>query len=224
MKSNYYKLTLCVIFLSCNLCRYSISQGIIKPGDAQWMTAGRGIIHEEYLSPDFLTTGGILEMAQLWVNLPAKDKMTKPRYQEVLSDQIPELPLTDEAGTLRVIAGMFDGVKGSAKTFSPIDVWDVKLKTTCDLIMPDGYNTILFVRKGSVRVAGESTLAEQQIVLMSKDGNQVKLEALKEDTQILVLSGMPLDEPIEQMGPFVMNTRKEIQQAVKDYQDGKMGR
>ena len=198
--------------------------GTIGPGDVQWMTAAKGIIHEEFHSEAFARSGGALEMVQLWVNLPAKDKMTDAGYQTILDGDIPTLPLADNAGSLRLIAGEFDGVKGPARTFTPIDVWDMRLKAgrSVTLDLHAGRNTALVVLRGTVRINGTEVAREGQLALFERDGTQLRLES-SDDAMVLLLSGEPIDEPIVGHGPFVMNTEQEIHQAFADYQSGQFG-
>ena len=199
--------------------------GVIGPGDVQWMTAASGILHEEFHSEAFARSGGPLEMVQLWVNLPAKDKMSAPGYQGIVDQEIPDLALKDDAGRLRLIAGEFEGKRGPAHTFTPIDVWDIRLNagksTTLDL--HPGRNTALVVLHGAVEVNGQEMVREGQLALFERDGSQIRLEA-NNDAVLLILSGEPIDEPIVGHGPFVMNTDAEIQQAFVDFQSGKFGR
>ena len=200
------------------------NKGVIGPGDVQWMTAASGIVHEEWLNPPFNARGGVLEMAQLWVNLPAKDKMTPPRYQEIVNAQIPAI--TAEGGArVRVIAGQFAGVSGPAMTYSPINVWDVQMKATqsLDLTVEAGDTTLFAVLKGSVRVNGADSIASPALVILDRDGTLAKLEAL-EDASVLVLNGEPLNEPVVGYGPFVMNSQTDIMQAMRDFQSGKFVR
>ena len=189
------------------------------------MTAASGILHEEFHSESFARSGGTLEMVQLWVNLPAKDKMAEAGYQGIVDRDIPELALKDGAGRLRLIAGEFDGQRGPARTFTPIDVWDIRLNagksTTLDL--HQGRNTMLVVLHGAVEVNGQEVVREGQMALFARDGSQVRLEA-NNDAVLLILSGEPIDEPIVGHGPFVMNTEAEIHQAFIDFQSGKFGR
>lgn len=197
------------------------NSGKIGSGDVQWMTAARGILHEEMHSRDFTQKGGTLEMIQLWVNLPAKHKMDAPRYQGILSRDIPIAPLVDNAGQVRVIAGEFEGIAGAASTFSPVNMWDVRLnaesKTTFDI--PDGFTTALLVLKGVVKINDSESLSEKEIALFERKGETITVEATRESI-LLLLSGEPIDEPIAGYGPFVMNTQEEIKQAVKDFQSG----
>lgn len=198
--------------------------GTIGPGDVQWMTAAKGILHEEFHSEAFAKRGGALEMVQLWVNLPAKDKMSDAGYQTILDGDIPALPLANGAGCLRLIAGEFDGHTGPARTFTPIDVWDLRLNggkaVTFDL--QAGRNTALVVLKGTVQVNGGELAREGQLVLFERDGEQISLES-NADAMVLLLSGEPIDEPIVGHGPFVMNTEQEIHQAIADFQSGQFG-
>jgi len=198
--------------------------GHIGPGDVQWMTAAGGILHEEFHSEDFARTGGTLEMVQLWVNLPARDKNAPAAYQTLLNRDIPTLGLPDNAGSLRVIAGGYGDAKGPARTFTRIDVWDVRLNqgTQTALDIPEGHTAILVVLKGTVQVNGDAVAREGQFVLLDREGGGIALEA-NNDASLLVLSGEPIDEPVVMHGPFVMNTSDEIRQAIVDFQNGKFG-
>lgn len=198
--------------------------GRIGPGDVQWMTAGDGILHEEFHSPDFSRSGGTLHMAQLWVNLPARDKRTAPAYQTLLAADIPQIALPDDAGTLRVIAGRYDGYTGPAHTFSPLDVWDLRLNPgrPLDLRIKPGRNTALVVLRGSLRLGSGESLREGQLALFDRRGDSVQLEA-DSDALVLLLAGDALDEPIVGYGPFVMNSDSEIQQAIDDFREGRFG-
>lgn len=200
------------------------SGGVIGPGDVQWMTAGSGILHEEFHSPAFSEKGGTLEMVQLWVNLPAKDKSTPPNYQSITDADIPVVPLPDNAGQVRVIAGEMDGTKGPAHTYSPLRVLDMRLnaQSVTNLTLPDGWNTALVVLKGTVLVNGQEVAREAQLVVLDAKGETVTLEA-NNDAVVLVLSGEPLNEPVVGYGPFVMNTREEIKEAIDDFNQGKFG-
>lgn len=199
--------------------------GIIGPGDVQWMTAASGILHEEFHSEAFARSGGALEMVQLWVNLPAKDKMAKPGYQGILDREIPQLALKDNAGTLRLIAGEFDGTRGPARTFTDIDVWDIRLNAgkSATFDLPAGRNSALVVLHGTVEVNGAQAVGEGQLALFEREGTQIKLHA-SHDVVLLILSGEPIDEPIVGHGPFVMNSEAEIHQAFSDFRSGKFGR
>ena len=198
--------------------------GVIGRGDVQWMTAGGGILHEEFHTERFTTTGGPFEMAQLWVNLPAKDKMTAPGYQAITDAQIPQVTLAHDAGLVRVIAGEFAGTKGPASTFSPMNVLDVRLTAgaAVDLPQPQGWSTIVVVMSGTVQINGEQVLRAKEMATLSRTGTDVHIEA-NGDVKLLLLSGLPLDEPIEGHGPFVMNTKAEIIEAMRDFNAGKFG-
>ncbi|QBR01643.1 pirin family protein [Paraburkholderia pallida] len=202
------------------------SGGQIGPGDVQWMTAGAGILHEEFHSRTFAKAGGTLEMVQLWVNLPAKDKMTAPGYQSIVASQIPSIDLPEGAGHVRVIAGNFAGKVGPAHTFTPMDVWDVRLNAGrgATLTLPPGRTLALVVLRGQVRVNGdERVISDAQLVLLAQEGTDVELDAIS-DAIVLVLSGEPIDEPVVAHGPFVMNTTEEIREAVEDFNSGRFGR
>ena len=215
------------------------NSGVIKELDVQWMTAGRGIIHEEYHSKDFTREGGVMEMVQLWVNLPKKHKMTKPRYQSITKDKIPVVPLplgvaedAEKLGTARIIAGSLGDTKGPAKTFSPVELYDISLPragSQVDIPFQSDHNAIVFVRRGRISIHSEEDkeekLGPQDVALMSMDGgNTIRVRAEKSDTSILVMGGEPIDEPIANMGPFVMNTQQELDQAITDYRMGKFGK
>jgi redox-sensitive bicupin YhaK (pirin superfamily) len=198
--------------------------GLIGPGDVQWMTAASGIQHDEFHSAEFTRTGGTLEMVQLWVNLPAKDKNAAPDYQTILDRDIPSVDLPDAAGTLRVIAGEYEGRRGPARTFTPIDVWDVRLRSNhaTRLTLPEGHTLVVVVLRGTVLVNGSDVAREAQSVLFDRHGGDVTLEA-NTDASVLVLSGEPIDEPVVMHGPFVMNTVGEINDAIRDFQSGRFG-
>jgi len=200
------------------------SGGKIGPGDVQWMTAASGILHEEFHSEAFARSGGALEMVQLWVNLPAKDKMADPGYQTILDSDIANIPLKDQAGSLRLIAGEFEGRTGPARTFTPIDVWDMRLNggKLLTLDLHEGRNTALVVLRGTVQVNGQELVREGQLALFERAGQQLSLEA-NNDAVVLLLSGEPIDEPIVGHGPFVMNSEEEIHQAFADFHSGRFG-
>ncbi|WP_176596229.1 MULTISPECIES: pirin family protein [Sphingobium] len=196
--------------------------GIIGPGDVQWMTAAGGILHEEYHAPAFAKTGGPFRMVQLWVNLPAKDKMAPGGYQGIVSADIPVVDLPDGAGKGRVIAGELLGAKGPAKTFTPVNVWDLRLVRDAELKLdlPEGYTAMLVVLTGHVTVNGSHEAGEAEMALLSREGGDVGIRA-NGDATLLVLTGEPIDEPIAGHGPFVMNTEDEIRQAVDDFNNGR---
>jgi redox-sensitive bicupin YhaK (pirin superfamily) len=198
--------------------------GKIGAGDVQWMTAGSGIVHEEFHSQEFARKGGTLQMAQLWVNLRAKDKSAKAGYQTLLKPQIPTVDLPDGAGTVRVIAGEYGGRKGPAKTFTPINLWDVNLKSgkEAQLPLPDGHTTTFLVLSGQVIVNGERDAGEGDLAIFHRAGEGITVNA-KTDAKLLVMDGEPIAEPIVGQGPFVMNSRAEIQKAFEEYQLGHMG-
>lgn len=196
--------------------------GTIGPGDVQWMTAAGGIVHEEYHSPAFAKAGGQFEMVQLWVNLPARDKMAEPGYQTLLDAEIPTVPLADGAGRVRVIAGDFDGHRGPARTFTPIDVWDVRLAAgrKASFESRPGHTLALVVLKGTVQVNGKDIAREAQLVVFELGSGAVEIEA-NGDATLLLLGGEPIDEPIVGYGPFVMNSEAEIHQAIDDFNRGR---
>lgn len=198
--------------------------GVIGPGDVQWMTAGAGILHQEFHSAAFANRGGELKMIQLWVNLPAKDKMTAPGYQSIEAAAIPVVDLPDHSGSLRAIAGHYADATGPARTFSALNVWDMQLKQNKEttFTQPDGWSTALVVLEGSVTVNGESTVQEAQLVVFSHQGERVHLHA-NSDAKVLVLAGEPINEPIVGYGPFVMNSQTEIAEAVRDFNSGRFG-
>ncbi len=198
--------------------------GLIGPGDVQWMTAAGGIIHEEFHSQAFTQKGGTMEMVQLWVNLPAADKAAAPGYQTLLATDIPTVPLADGAGSLRVIAGEYEGARGPARTFTPIDVRDLRLAAgkRARFAAVAGHTLALVVLKGTVLVNDETVAREGQLVHFDRDGSDVTIEA-NGDAGVLWLSGEPIDEPIVGYGPFVMNSQAEIRQAITDFNSGRFG-
>jgi len=198
--------------------------GSIGPGDVQWMTAGRGVLHKELHGREFARRGGRFEMLQLWVNLPAKSKMTAPAYQTLLARDIPSVELAEGGGSVRVIAGEFRGAKGPARTFTPINLLDLQLNAghRVKLDLRDGYTAALFVLKGGIAVNGEDA-REAELVVLERDGGEVTIEA-KSDATVFVMNGEPIDEPIAGYGPFVMNTQEQIRQAIVDFQTGRIGK
>lgn len=199
------------------------NSGVINPGEVQWMTAGDGILHKEYHEENFAAQGGPFEMVQLWVNLPAKDKSTAPSYQALAAADMGKYLLPDNGGEVNIIAGNLNGIAGPAKTFTDVNLFDIKLKKEATLTfeVPENHNTALLVIEGSVSVNAES-VATHQFVLFKNEGTEININA-SEGAVILVLSGMPIDEPIASYGPFVMNTQEEIITAIKDFQSGKFG-
>nr|MBP8862419.1 pirin family protein [Ottowia sp.] len=199
--------------------------GVIGKGDVQWMTAGGGIIHEEFHSEAFSKTGGPFEMVQLWVNLPAKDKMTPAHYQGITDASIPSVALPDGAGRVRVIAGEFDGNKGPAETYTPMNVWDLRLSAgkPVDLAQPEGWSTLVVVLDGTVLLNGDTVLRAADMATLSSAGSGVTIEA-NGDAKVLLLAGEPIDEPVVGYGPFVMNSQQEIAEAISDFNSGKFGR
>jgi redox-sensitive bicupin YhaK (pirin superfamily) len=198
--------------------------GVIGPGDVQWMTAASGLVHEEMHGVDFAKNGGRFEMIQLWVNLRARDKMNKPRYQGIKNAQIPVVQLADGAGLVRVIAGEYSAQKGPAQTFSPVNLWDIRLKTGGRLRIapPKGHTASVFVLSGRVRLGTGESVSEAQLVVLDREGDDFTLTA-DEETKLLFLGGEPLNEAVVGYGPFVMNSMAEIQQAFIDFNSGRMG-
>ncbi len=199
------------------------NSGIIGKGDVQWMTAGSGLLHKEYHEQEFSKTGGPFQMVQLWVNLPAKDKKTKPKYQELTNDKMGRHLLADGKSLIEVIAGDYKGTQGPAFTFTPMQVYNARLKSgaRAELNLPAHYNTGLLVVQGSAIMNGQEVGADH-FVLFKNDGETISLEA-REDAVILVLSGEPINEPIAAYGPFLMNTWPEVEQAIQDVNAGKFG-
>ena len=200
------------------------NSGVIYPGDVQWMTAASGVVHEELHEAEFTKNGGIFEMVQLWVNLPKTQKMSRPQYQAITKDKIPVIDLPG-GGHARVIAGELLGRIGPARTFTPVGLFDVILKPgeRFELPLLEGHNAAVVLRKGEVTLNGSDLLhGEAQIAPLTTEGDGVLLEA-KTDTQLLILSGEPIEEPVASYGPFVMNTEEELRQAVTDYRAGRMG-
>ncbi len=199
--------------------------GIVRPGDVQWMTAASGLVHEEFQGSDYAKRGGPFEMIQLWVNLSAKDKKAPPGYQNITNAQIPQVDLPSGAGTVRVIAGDYQGTLGPAHTFGPMNVWDVRVHTGArvEFSVSAGWTTALFVLKGRVRLGSGEVAAAAELAVFEREDETFEIEAL-EDSALLFLNGQPIEEPIVGQGPFVMNTAEEIGQAIDDYRNGRMGR
>ena len=199
------------------------NRGRIGPGDVQWMTAAKGIVHEEMHGRAFTTKGGTLEMVQLWVNLPAKDKMSLPRYQEILAGAIPTVSLDSGGSIARIVAGNYEGATGPAQTFTPVDLWDLRLRAghKVALRLTDGFTALVFVLKGCVLMNGPEAVRTAELATFERAGEQIVLDP-QEDATLLVMSGEPIGEPIVGYGPFVMNTREEIGQAMADYAAGRL--
>jgi redox-sensitive bicupin YhaK (pirin superfamily) len=197
--------------------------GVIEEGDVQWMTAGSGLLHKEYHEEEYNRDGGPFQMVQLWVNLPAKDKMTTPKYQAITNAEMGRVALRN-GGEVEVIAGKFGGVKGPATTFTPVHLYNLKPKKgeKIELSFPAGYTTAILAIEGSAVINGNDKLSVNNLALLERDGEGFTVEAL-ENGIFLVMSGEPIDEPIAQYGPFLMNTHAEIAQAIDDYQQGKFG-
>ncbi|MBK5285695.1 MAG: pirin family protein, partial [Bacteroidia bacterium] len=200
------------------------NSGVISEGDVQWMTAASGILHKEYHEENFSKEGGDFQMVQLWVNLPAKDKMSKPKYQEIPKSKINRFQLPDDGGVVEVIAGQYQNVKGAASTFSPVNLLNARINKggKAEFSFPSNYDTGLLVIDGSIMVNGTETVPVNHFALLLNDGEDFNIEAL-EHSMVLVLSGEPLNEPIAAQGPFVMNTRAELVQAMEDFHQGKFG-
>lgn len=198
--------------------------GTIGAGDVQWMTAAAGILHEEYHSQKFAKEGGVLHMAQLWVNLPAKDKLLEPRYQTILNASIPNIKLPNDSGNLRIIAGSYQSESGPSKTFTPINVWDIKLNAGKKLILDvtEGQTAALVILKGAIKINAVDIVSENAFVIFEREASQLQLET-DVDSIILFLGGTPLNEPVVAYGPFVMNTQEEIKKAMSDFQQGLFG-
>ena len=198
--------------------------GIIGEGDVQWMTAGGGVLHKEYHEKEFSKKGGPFQMVQLWTNLPAKDKMTPARYQAIENSMMGKYNLENKMGVVEIIAGEYKGIKGPASTFTPMVLFNARLKkgATADFIFPAIYNTGILVIEGDIIINGSSAIQENSFIYFSHEGENITAEALK-DSIILILSGEPIDDPLSAYGPFLMNTKEEIQQAFDDYHAGKFG-
>lgn len=200
------------------------NQGIIGEGGVQWMTAGSGVLHKEYHDKEFSKAGGVFQMVQLWVNLPAKDKMTTPKYQGLENNDLGKHYLPDNQGVIEVIAGEYKGIKGGASSFTPMNMYNIRIKkgTILDISLAEKHNTGMVVIDGSAKINEIDTVPTDNFVLFKNDGTEIKIEAL-EDTVLLVLSGEPINEPIVPYGPFLMNTKAEILQAYDDLAKGKFG-
>ncbi|KIA95451.1 short-chain dehydrogenase [Pedobacter kyungheensis] len=200
------------------------NSGVIYPGDVQWMTAAGGVLHKEYHEAQYSLTGGPFQMVQLWVNLPAKHKMGKPGYQAIKQADMAHFDLPENGGKIEIIAGNYEGIQGSAHTFTPIEVYNARLNkgAKANFSFPANFNTGFMVIEGSIKVNGSDTAAADSFIHFKNEGTTIEVEAL-EDSVILMLSGEPLNEPIVQYGPFLMNTEAEIHQAIEDYNQGRFG-
>lgn len=192
--------------------------GLIGPGDVQWMTAAKGLLHEEMHSAAFTRQGGTFEAIQLWVNLPAKYKMDAPHYQSLVKAQIPTVALDRKGSEMRVISGIYEDLKGPAKTYTPINLWDLRLSTgqTLTLDLPETHSTVLFALKGNVDINRTAALTDAELAFFDRKGKTIELSA-RADSTLLIMSGEPIDEPVVGYGPFVMNTQAEIRQALADF-------
>ncbi len=201
------------------------NSGIIKAGDVQWMTAGAGILHKEYHEKSYAAQGGPFQMIQLWVNLPKKFKLTKPKYQAILHSEKAALTLPDNKGTVHVIAGEYEGLKGPASTFSPLEMYDIRLEAggKMTLNVPAHFNTGILLLDGEVNVNTSQLVGSENFVVFTNTAGEILIEANKKST-LLFLSGAPLNEPVASYGPFVMNTVQEIQEAFDDLNAGKFGK
>lgn len=192
--------------------------GSIGPGDVQWMTAAKGLLHEEMHSEAFTRRGGTFEAVQLWVNLPARYKMDAPHYQSIGYTRIPAVKLDDHGSVLRIIAGDYEGRKGPARTYTPVNLWDLRLSAgqTVELDLPEDYTTILFALKGRVEINRSALLNDVELAFFERNGTRLTLTA-RTNSILLLMNGKPIDEPIAGYGPFVMNTPEEIRQALADF-------
>jgi redox-sensitive bicupin YhaK (pirin superfamily) len=199
------------------------NSGIIGEGDVQWMTAASGLLHKEYHESEFSKKGGLFQMVQLWVNLPAKFKMTAPKYQEITHDTMGKYQLPGDKGVIEIIAGEYNGVKGPAFTFTPIHLYNARLKkgAVTEMEFPAFFNTGILVIEGTATINDKSALPDH-FVLFKNDGESIQIQA-DEDAVLLVLSGEPIDEPIAQYGPFLMNSWQELEQAIEDVNAGRFG-
>jgi redox-sensitive bicupin YhaK (pirin superfamily) len=200
------------------------NSGIVNPGDVQWMTAGAGILHKEYHEQEFSKKGGPFEMVQLWVNLPKKDKLVTPHYQALTKEQMGKITLPKDQGHIDVIAGNFNGTQGPAETYTPINLFNLRLNKDAEITtsIPKDHNTALLIVNGSAEVNGQSA-PNHSFVLFANEGEEITIRATKEDTVILLLSGEPINEPIVSHGPFVMNTQAEVIESIREAHAGKFG-
>ncbi|MCO5240382.1 MAG: pirin family protein [Chitinophagaceae bacterium] len=198
--------------------------GIIGEGDVQWMTAASGVLHKEFHEKEWSKKGGDFQMVQLWINLPAKDKMSTPKYQSIENAAMSRYKLENNSGEIEIIAGEYEGLKGSASTFTPLHLFNAKLKkgATANFSFPNNYNTALLVIEGDIKVNSTEEAPTDHFVLMANDGEVFTIEATN-DAIVLILSGEPINEPIAAHGPFVMNSKQELMQAFDDFNKGKFG-
>lgn len=200
------------------------NSGVIGEGDVQWMTAGAGVLHKEYHEKEFSMKGGVFHMAQIWVNLPSKYKMTPPKYQTILNNEMKKFFLPDGKSVVEIIAGEYKGIKGPASTFSPLTMLNARLLkgAKAGFSFDTICNTGLLIAGGEVRINGSEMIQTDNFVLFRHDGEDIEIEATL-DSIVLILSGEPINEPIASYGPFVMNTEAEIKQTLDDYYDGRFG-
>jgi redox-sensitive bicupin YhaK (pirin superfamily) len=198
--------------------------GVIGPGEVQWMTAGGGILHNEFHDEEFARAGGVLHMIQIWVNLPRKHKLAAPKYQALTEQTIRAVPLADGKGVVRVISGDYEGARGPAETFSPAHMLDLRLSAGAHVRLPTprDYNTALLVLEGQVTANGSKPVSAGEFILFRDDGDEVIVDSVG-DSIVMFLSGAPIDEPLVHYGPFVMNTVDEINEAIGDFNSGKFG-
>lgn len=200
------------------------NHGVIGEGDVQWMTAASGILHKEFHEEEFSKKGGPFQMVQLWVNLPAKYKMSKPKYQAITHDQMGYYQLPGDGGVIEILAGEFNNIKGPAATFTPIQMYNGRVKkgSTVDFTLPAANNAGILVVEGEITINGSAKAPANNFILFANDGESVSIRA-DEDSIFLLLSGEPINEPIAAYGPFLMNTHEELEQAVNDFNQGKFG-
>ncbi len=200
------------------------NSGVIGEGDVQWMTAGAGVLHKEFHEKEYSKIGGVFQMVQLWVNLPAKNKMTPAKYQSIENKDMARFLLDDGKSYIEIIAGEYKGLKGPAFTFSPVNMFNAKMIKAgkADLRFDKNYNTCILVIEGEIKINDSKTAPENYLILFGHDGDEISIEAVK-DSVVLILSGEPINEPIASHGPFVMNTQDEIKMAYEDFYNGKFG-
>lgn len=198
--------------------------GVIGEGEVQWMTAGKGVLHKEFHETEWSKTGGLFQMIQLWVNLPAKDKTISPKYQSVSKETMQRTVLPDGLGTVEVIAGNYNNVVGAARTFTPIEMYNLKGQkgAQASFKIPASYNTFLLVVEGNVLLNGTDEVKENHLALLQNQGEEFTVD-IQEDAVVFIAGGEPINEPIVHYGPFVMNTMQEIEEAIQDFQNGKFG-